>query len=327
MIEENKHFYTPIKEPVPITEQQWPKETLPLVVARITTYNHEPYIRHCIEGVLMQKTTFPVSVAILEDFSTDKTAEIIKEYESKHPKLITALYMPFNTYGKPERRELAKPIVEETQKAKYIAICEGDDYWIDPLKLQKQVDFLEQNPDYSMCFHNAIIYENTYKRRHVFLFNKFNSDRDLTIDDIVCKWVVPTASMVYRKKYSARPDWMTLIYSGDYSLLLALYLKGKMKYLDSVSSIYRKHFTESSVSTNTDSNFVRNQHILLLESFNQGTKYKYDSVISHRINSIKKEIALREALKKHKYYKLLFMLPQIWNNGLRILKHRLKRIN
>lgn len=326
MENKSKYNYIPLSEPVPITEQRWPDNVTPVVSISCITYNHENFIRDAIEGFLMQKTTFPVEILIHDDTSTDKTAAIVREYEKRHPSLFNCFYQPENTYTKPNKRELRKPF-RDAHRGKYIAVCEGDDYWTDPLKLQKQVGFLERNPDYSMCFHNAIIYETTYKRRNVFLFNEFTSDRDLAIDDIVCKWVVPTASIVYRKKYSERPVWMTRIYSGDYSLLLALYLKGKIKYLDNISSIYRKDLTGNSVSTNINSNFVRNQHILLLESFNKGTKYKYDSVINHHIKSIKKEIALREALNRYNYHKLLLMLPQVCDNGLRLLKHKIKRIS
>src|SRR5690554_6356607 len=105
----------------------------------------------------MQKTTFPVRIVVFEDFSTDATREIVKEYEAKYPNLFVTVLTTHNTYGKPERSEALKPYFEARAVAKYIALCEGDDYWTDPLKLQKQVDFLEGNEEYSMCFHNALV--------------------------------------------------------------------------------------------------------------------------------------------------------------------------
>lgn len=139
----------PINEPLLITDYQWPDGTQPLVTARITTYMHAKYIRNCIEGVLMQKTTFPVQVLIHDDASTDGTADIVREYERKFPNLITAIIQTENTYSKPDKIERRKRIRELVQ-GKYIAVCEGDDYWTDPYKLQKQVDFLEANPGYGM---------------------------------------------------------------------------------------------------------------------------------------------------------------------------------
>ncbi|WP_319481186.1 glycosyltransferase [uncultured Draconibacterium sp.] len=288
------------------------------VMIRCYTYNHEKYIKDALEGFVMQKTNFPFIAIIVDDASTDDTAKIIREYELKYPNIIKPYYLKENHYS---QRKPKFPYFQSIQKkSKYIALCEGDDYWTDPLKLQKQVDFMEKNPEYSMCFHNAIIYETSSVKRNVFLFNNFISDRDLTIDDVVNKWVVPTASIMCRKEHLEFPDWMVRIYSGDYALLLSLFLKGKIKYIDIISSVYRKNLNGNSVSTNVNSNFVRNQHLLLLESYNEGTNKKYNSVISKRITHLKKEIALREAIWQHRYYKLIFLLPQLWNNRKKIFK-------
>lgn len=142
--------YTPLPEPIPITEQVWPEGTKPLVCTRHMTYNHENYIRDCIEGVLMQKTTFPVRVCIHDDASTDKTAEIVREYQEKYPNLIWAYYQTENTFRHLKRKEMRSEFMSWAQEGKYQAVCEGDDYWIDSLKLQKQVEFLEENIDYTL---------------------------------------------------------------------------------------------------------------------------------------------------------------------------------
>jgi len=149
---DENYKYTPLIEPIPIIEQVWPEGTIPLVHTRTMTYNHENFIRDCIEGILMQKTTFPVQVLIHDDASTDKTAEIIKEYESKYPHLIKAFYQEENSYSMPDKHK-RREVFMTWRIGKYEAICEGDDYWTDPLKLQKQVDFMEENPDCSLCFH------------------------------------------------------------------------------------------------------------------------------------------------------------------------------
>jgi len=126
MTEENKYIFTPLPEPIPITEQNWPDGILPLVHTRTMTFNHENYIRDCIEGILMQKTTFPVQVLIHDDASTDKTADIVKEYELKYPRLIKAYYQKENSYTKPDKLERRKEF-ESWRIGKYEAICEGDD--------------------------------------------------------------------------------------------------------------------------------------------------------------------------------------------------------
>lgn len=288
------------------------------VMIRCYTYNHEKYIKDALEGFVMQKTNFSFIAIIVDDASTDDTAKIIKEYEFKYPDIIKPYYLKDNHRSK--RKPKVQYFEDIQNNSKYIALCEGDDYWTDPCKLQKQVDFLEANPDYSMCFHNAMIYETTTQGRNVFLFNNFTSDCDLTINDIVCKWLVPTASILFRKKYLDYSNWMVPIYSGDFTLLLNLFTRGKIKYIDTISSVYRKNLLGTSVSTTINSNFVREQHILLLESFNEGTNKKYDKVITDRVISLRKEIALREAIWQHKYYKLIYMLPVIWQNRIKIKK-------
>ena len=128
----------------------------PLVSIEIITYNHAPFIRQCIEGVLMQKTTFPYELVIGEDCSTDGTREIVLDYAQKYPEIIRVITSESNV-GAFENEKRAYFAC----RGKYIAICEGDDYWTDPDKLQKQVDFLEEHPDYSMCCHaSKIIVEN-----------------------------------------------------------------------------------------------------------------------------------------------------------------------
>lgn len=131
--------------------QNWNGE-IPLVSISCITYNHEPYIVQALDGFLMQKTSFPFEVLVHDDASTDRTADIIREYEKKFPEIIKPLYEEENQWIKGRRgsAEFNFP----RAKGKYIALCEGDDYWIDENKLQMQVDFLEKNPEYGMCYTN-----------------------------------------------------------------------------------------------------------------------------------------------------------------------------
>ncbi|MBN1214147.1 MAG: glycosyltransferase family 2 protein, partial [Candidatus Lokiarchaeota archaeon] len=123
------------------------EKNLPLVSICCSAYNHVNYIKDSIQGFIIQKTSFPFEILIHDDASTDGTTEIVKDYEHKYASLIKPIYQKDNQYSKG-----ISPgnINRKRATGKYIAICEGDDYWTDPYKLQKQVDFLESNPEYGL---------------------------------------------------------------------------------------------------------------------------------------------------------------------------------
>lgn len=122
-----------------------------IVSIKCTAYNHEKYIRETLEGFIMQKTNFRFEAIVHDDASTDNTADIIREYAEKYPDIIKPIYETENQYSKKDGSLLR--IMNEASRGKYFALCEGDDYWTDPYKLQKQVDFLESHPDYVLCSH------------------------------------------------------------------------------------------------------------------------------------------------------------------------------
>lgn len=310
MTDNKIYSYTPLYEPIAISEQEWPEGTLPLVHTRTMTFMHENYIRDCIEGILMQKTTFPVQVLIHDDASTDKTAEIVREYELKYPRLIKAYYQKENSYSKPDKHKRREEFMS-WRIGKYEAICEGDDYWIDPLKLQKQVDFLESNPEYSMCFHNAI---KLFENNQVEIFNSYKCDCDLNIHDAIHDWVVPTASIVGRKDVIAHyPSWLSRIYSGDYSTILLCVHSGKVRYFNNIMSIYRMSYTGTSMTSlmKNKNIFMLEQKIILLDSFNKGTNHLYKKEIEDRVKYLKREIIFQNAKQKKNLFRLILMPDMI----------------
>lgn len=237
MNEKNKYQYTPLQAPTPITEQQWPEGTLPLVSTRTYTYMHEPYIRECIESVLMQKTTFPVEVIIHDDASTDKTAGIVREYQAKHPHLIIAIYQVEKHYSK---QVCATVMHKDTQKAtrgKYIALCEGDDYWTDPLKLQKQADFMENNPGFSLCYHTYRLQTGDKKSKKIYP----PEGKDYTADELIATPEGIATSTKFYINFNNPGIKLPSVW-GDYTLNAFLGTLGHCKFLAYVDpSIYRLH--------------------------------------------------------------------------------------
>ena len=233
--------------------------TGPLVSICCLAYNHEPYIRDCLEGILMQKTDFPFEVLIHDDASTDRTADIIREYAEKYPDVIKPICQTENQYSKHVRVD----IVYNYRRAqgKYIALCEGDDYWTDPGKLQVQFDFMESHPDYSMYCHNVILsdYATGKKRRKFFC----KPDQDLRLKDVIRRngGFIPTQSIFFRTGYL--PDIEK--YSGncpvgDYPLQIALAARGRVFYDHRVMAVYRTN-TAGSWTTNLRDSTVFITHV------------------------------------------------------------------
>ena len=127
----------------------------PMVTVWCLTYNQKDFIRDALDGFVMQKTSFPYEVIVHDDASTDGTTDIVRDYAAKYPEVIKPMVETENQWQKGGLKHIISILNEKHRRGKYIAFCEGDDYWTDSEKLQRQVDFLESHPDYSMCFHSA----------------------------------------------------------------------------------------------------------------------------------------------------------------------------
>lgn len=219
---------------------------VPLVSVTVATYQHVHYIKECLDGILMQQTTFPYEIILGEDGSTDGTEIICKEYAEKYPNKIRlfirdrSLSQYVDQNGKTIRfNGLWNRMAA---RGKYIAFCEGDDYWIDPFKLQKQVNFLEQNSDCIMCFHDA----KTINQQTGIEINKFSipiKNKISTKDVILKNWFVPSASMVFRSfiadELITYKKWHNIFPAGDLSLILIATKYGYIYPIREKMSVYR----------------------------------------------------------------------------------------
>ncbi len=239
MIDHTSHNFTPLLEPIAISEQVWPEGTLPFVATSTLTFNHESYIRECLDSILMQKTTFPVRICIFEDCSTDATATIIKEYINLYPQLFYVFFQPVNTWGKGEFRISAKiPFTNASNEAKYTAFCEGDDYWTDPYKLQKQVDFLEANEEYVLTFHPVKILKPDGILVEDFITNVPDN---YELQETLARFgnYIHTPSVLYRNVLKSFPKEISLSPIGDFFIYMLLTEHGKIKMLEDTMGVYR----------------------------------------------------------------------------------------
>lgn len=222
----------------------------PLASIIVLAYNQEKYIIQTLEGLLMQRTSFPYEIIVHDDASTDETSNIIRRYASQYPDIIKPFYQQENKYSL-YGINFQFEYVFSKAIGKYVAMCAGDDYWIDPLKLQKQVDFLEKNPDYGLVHTRAVIYKeevNRFEGSHGYEVNDFESL--LTENSIATLTVCLRNSLLKRYLKEVNPKARIEWTAEDFPMWLWFMLNSKIKYLDDITCVYRKH--EKSISHNVD---------------------------------------------------------------------------
>lgn len=277
------------------------------------TYNQSQFIQDALDGFVSQQTSFPFLGVIMDDASTDGEQEIIDAYMShsfghgenaceerwetddarwifaRHNENVNAYFLAIllkkNLFRNPKKSEL----IPSWAGARYIAMCEGDDFWTDPLKLQKQVDFMEQNPDYSLCFTNCQVTDgkrtrkgniyiwDTYTTREMLLHNSLGLKRRK--DNVVSPG--HTSTVVYRKQSVPRPSWISKCFIGDEPFFIWLSTFGKVKFINDVTSTYRQGVGVSSANFS----FVDDEckRIEMYRLIDKGLEYKYHKLISRDI--------------------------------------------
>ena len=226
-----------------------------------TAYNHEKYIEKCLQGIIDQKTNFEFEILINDDHSDDKTADLIRMYESKYPKIIKPVYQTTNQYSK--GINIVDDILFPKSKGEYIAFCEGDDYWIDEHKLQRQYEFMENHKSCVMCVGNTIIHdlENKEKDR---LFNHWRKSKKLKKEDIFLGWNVHTSTYFIRRNFLRIPDEFKKYWFGDYVRLTYNSSKGDVYYIPDIMSVYNHNNTNGLTNIFENSEIEKRKKLAML---------------------------------------------------------------
>lgn len=247
-----------------------------LVSVIMITYNHEKYIEEAVNGVLMQETNFDYELIVANDQSTDQTDGVIKRILSEHPLSKRVHYI--------EREKNIGMIANfidavRQSKGKYIALCEGDDYWTHPLKLQKQVDFLEQNEEYSMVCHDAQIVDDVLGTSYLD-FTPAHQKQICSTKDLFGNNFCTTASILFRKQSVSSielPEFRVL--AGDLFLKLLVSLNGLLFRMYEVMSVHRITATGATVALKKNMPELIRSRILLFDYFNKISGKKFDKYL------------------------------------------------
>lgn len=290
-----------------------------LVSINCITYNHENYIAGAIESFLMQKTNFKFEVLIHDDASTDDTAEIIRKYHEQFPDIIKPIYQIENQYSK--GKHIDGSINLPRALGKFIAICEGDDYWTNPYKLQKQVDYMLNHPECSLCLHAASTVDAS-SGIQVGSVSSFKENRIVTTEEVISRGgaIFATNSVMYvRELMDNPPDFYLKAKVGDFPLYMALADQGAVYYMNENMSAHRIKVPGSWTERNTTGQNANKKiamncdnDIWILENFNDYTKGKYSSVVEKELTKryLRRMILLNEYEKIDKidFLKKLFEL-------------------
>lgn len=288
------------------------------------TYNHVNSIKQCLDSFLMQKTNFKFEILLRDDASIDGTAKIAKEYTNMHPHIIKPLF-----YNENQFKKGVKPLADNIKRAlgKYIAICEGDDYWTDPYKLQKQVDFLENNNEYGLVYTNYVkLNSNKYQTINC---KTFSGD---IFDKLIMSNFIGTLTVCFRKDLLDKVVGLKIhdqnFKMGDYPLWIAFSSITKFKYLTDSTSVYRISPNTLSNQLNVIDRFNFEDSVYDIRYFflknitvNKNLKNKVDILYINFLilnkksfKNISKNKYLSKGLRFYFYYFIIFLIQKIFKN-------------
>lgn len=291
----------------------------PLVSVCCLVYNHESYLRDCLDGFVAQKTTFPIEILIYDDASCDGSVELIKTYTKDYPDIFKPVFQTENQFSLGKGYVGLELNINRAQ-GKYIALCEGDDYWIDPYKLQKQVEYMESHYDCALVYHNAVVKRGESKN----LFIGLNVDyHKVDLNELLMNWSIPTASVLFRNDSISFPDVFHSFVNGDYALELLLHKKGYFYYMPSIMSVYRRHAESVSAELNANPIEMYDRLVDMLEYMKQCYE-KADGPLFDK--AIEKYRSMGNKVRKEMKYPFLRFFDWRYYKRLVLRKLKLKRV-
>ncbi len=278
-----------------------------------TAYNHEKYIRQCLDGFVMQKTNFKFEVIVHDDASTDGTADIIRKYEEKYPDIIKPIYQTENQYSR--KVKIWKKFLLPKAKGKYIAICEGDDFWIDEYKIQKQFDALENNESCRMCVCTVRDVNEDGTFRDTTHPSKLFDNRIMKTEDFLKlaanEYAFQTSSFFYKREdyliyTNDNPEYARVSPVGDWPELLYFCTVGDILYIKDEMSCYRRDAIGSYTTSMNSSNTAKRKKyfkglINMINCFDKCTEYQYHNYCLKFSNRFEK--LYYDCLKEEKNFK------------------------
>lgn len=257
----------------------WPRDSEPVVSVVCTTFNHERYVEQALIGFLTQHTRVPFEIIVHDDLSTDRTRDVVSAYATRYPNIIRTIYQTQNQYSQGKTSAL---IAFGHCKGKYIAFCEGDDYWTDAQKLQMQIDVLDGDPACTLVFHNSRLLQEARRNDIEELACALDKDR-FTLEDVILNdWFIPSQSMMFRRDALSEAPWLHRVFGLDFAMHLLLAERGHVHYIDRVMGVYR--INAASISGNRPAGFFQVKLMQTLNYFNFHTRFTHDTTIAARLS-------------------------------------------
>ena len=275
-----------------IADQAWPEDVTPVVSVLCFTFNHERYIRDALEGFLAQTTRFRVEIIVHDDASTDSTPTIVRQYQQRYPSLIKTITQTQNQYSLRGYAFVGDMI--SAAKGRYIALCDGDDYWTDPLKLQRQVDLMDADAGCVLSFHPCSFRAEESGQTLITPQDMKYVQYDYTAENVLERWGIPTAAMVFRNVLPILPPWFAKVASGDIAIAMLLYERGTFRCLEERMSVYR--LTGLGASSSHHGEFMLLSRGYLYAKLNEHFNGRYEDQISRALLRVAEYHVARDGL-------------------------------